>query len=122
MAKIRLSKKVKMVLVGLAAGTIAIATIVALPAGKVQLCTVQQCYIMTATEYRNLKITLLEKVESRTPISWEEYNLLIKIYNYEIGKAGKIPLLRKGRIEIKNAKLDQELLDRITQVILIKSK
>jgi hypothetical protein len=122
MAKIKISTKLKKILVGLAAGTIAVTTIASLPAGKVQICTAQQCYILTATEYRNLKIALLEKAESRTPMSWEEFNILTKIYDYEIKKNGSIPLLNKGRIEVANAQLDQRLLDRITQVILAKSK
>lgn len=121
--KIRISSKLKKILAGLAAGTIAVTTIASLPAGKVEICTAAQCYTLTATEYRNLKISLLEKAESRTPISWEEYQLLVKIMDYETKKNGAIPILRpKGRITIENTKLDQQLLDRITQFILTKSK
>lgn len=112
------TKKMARIIAGIAIGSVVVLSIVFLPSGKVEICTQQSCQTFTKADYTILKKTLIEKAENRIPLSFEEFKLLAKIYDYEIKKSGRIPYIREGRIKVEgNSKLDQELLDKITKII-----
>jgi phenolic acid decarboxylase len=71
-----------------AAGTIAIISIVLLANGMVRICWVENgnnvCRNFTRNEYQNIKLTLIEKVEKNEPLTIQEYQLLMRIYDFEV--------------------------------------
>lgn len=91
-----LSQKVKNFLKSLAAGTIAIISIMFLSNGMIRICWVdngnQVCKNFTRNEYQNIKLSLIEKVERKEPLTFSEYYLLISIYDFEVKNRGKLEL------------------------------
>jgi len=103
-------KQIKKIINGIIAGTIIIITIALSPIGKIKLCILEECYYLTPREYRELKIALIQRVENKDPLSYPEYLLLVKIYDFEIKHQKELQQYTDIKIG--------ELLPKMNQIIL----
>lgn len=93
---------------GITTGAMVIITIILLPSGEIEFCDNNSCIKFTQQEYEITKNDLMVKIDSGKAINWNEYQLYIKIIDFEIKKKGGV-VLQNTTNENVLRKLNEEI-------------